>query len=207
MTTSFGPRAPQFYAIRQRRRNAIVRSFVLFGLLLALSLFVSQKAQAASSKPEILRNLGEWRTRIVDQDERTSSAQKKIISSLAANGKVSELDAPLNEIAKHDDDRSELEARRRIVDQIIFSVDTKWNGSNLRGFLEGQLLDLAVTDLSEARQGGWWRFLIQAAVSLKETAEPGADPVKFLEAYMAESGVLEPKPAADVLKTRNYIRD
>ena len=177
-------------------------------------------AATAASRPDVLKSLRDWRTRIIDEDERASANQKKLVVSLSkirfkrnfgdafeSQNADRELETPLSEISKIDDERVELEARRRIVDQIIFAVDTKWSGADLRSFLETQLLDFAVTDLSEPGQGGWWRFLIQAAVSLRETAEPGADPVKFLEAYTSQSGVLQPKSALDVLKSRNYVGD
>lgn len=173
----------------------------------SLGTFAPAEASPAS-KSEALSALRSWRTRLISEDEKSSSAQKKIVTSLARIGLKSEaereLETSLSEISRMDSERVELEARRRLVDQFIFAVDTKWSGSDLRGFLEIQLLDFAVNDLSEPGQGGWWKFLIQAAISLRES-EPGSDPVKFLEAYMNASGVLEPKSAFEVLKTRNYV--
>lgn len=198
---------------------------VAFSLLFAISFAMSFRlpcAQAATSKAAALKELREWRSRILSDDDRASSEQKKIVTNLSrlslravshrdadenvANQIVDqELTKPLDEIGRIDSDRVELDAQRRIVDQLIFAVDTKWSGADLRAFLETQLLDLAVTDLSEPGQGGWWKFLIQASISLREIAEPGCDPVKFLESYTVESGVLEPKSAFDVLKARKYI--
>lgn len=174
-------------------------SLAIFAVLLPAS------AMAGTSKPDVLKNLREWRSRINTDDERSTSAQKQIVKSILTMTVQDNLEAPLSEIARVDSERVELEARRRIVDQLIFMIDTKWNGTDLKGFLENQLLDLAITDLSEPGEGGWWKFLIQASLSLKQTAEPGADPIRFLEAYMGESGVLEPKSALSVLKARSYI--
>ncbi|CAN5645394.1 hypothetical protein BH10BDE1_BH10BDE1_11840 [soil metagenome] len=175
-------------------------------------------ASAETSKPTVLRQLNEWRGRVIADDEKASSEQKKLVlklsqisfkrdlrDALASQIAERDLESPLNDIGRIDDDRVEFEARRRIVDQMIFAIDTKWSGSDLRSFLESLMLDLAITDLSEPGQGGWWKFLIQASISLRETAEPGADPVKFLEAYMVDSGVLEPKSALDLMKSRNYV--
>lgn len=191
-----------------------MKRFDVKNLLLALLMVLETMGLASSafaspaSKSEALTALRGWRARLIAEDEKSSSAQKKIVTSLARlslkQDGERELETSLGEISRVDGDRVELEARRRIVDQLIFAVDTKWSGSDLRGFLEIQLLDFAVNDLSEPGQGGWWKFLIQNAVSLRES-EPGADPIKFLEAYMNASGVLEPKSAFEVLKTRNYV--
>lgn len=199
----------------------------LAGLLIATSVVMGvalpcAQATASNTKATALKELRMWRSRILSDDDRASSEQKKLVVNLSrlslravshrdtdesvANQIVDqELTKPLDEIGRIDSDRVELDAQRRIVDQLIFAVDTKWSGADLRTFLEGQLLDLAVTDLSDPGQGGWWKFLIQASISLREIAEPGADPIKFLEAYMSESNVLEPKSAFDVLKARKYI--
>lgn len=166
------------------------------------------QAAPAITKPDAMKTLRDWRGRIIAEDEAQSSAQRKqinILSTVTLNRDHKDLEAPIVEIDRLDGERVELEARRRIVDQIIFAIDTKWSGSNLKGFIETQLFELAVNDLSDAGQGGWWKFLIQASVSLRETAEPGADPIRFLEYYMNESGVLEPKSAYEIMKLRNYV--
>ncbi len=186
--------------------NAIAR--LVFALVLGTVGSIAFAEASPASKSEALTALRGWRTRIIAEDEKSNSAQKKIVTSLARLSLKGEgereLETALGEISRVDGERVELEARRRLVDQIIFAVDTKWSGSDLRGFLEVQLLDFAVNDLSEPGQGGWWKFLIQMAISLRES-EPGSDPIKFLEAYMNASGVLEPKSAFEVLKTRNYV--
>jgi hypothetical protein len=187
-------------------------------LLLALVASLPQAHAADANKAQTIKALNEWRARLIEDDEKSSAEQKKLTLALstisfkrdlrdAMTSQIAErdLEAPLNNIARIDGERVELEARRRIVDQLIFSIDMKWSGTDLRSFLENLLLDLAITDLSEPGQGGWWKFLIQASISLRETAEPGADPIKFLEAYMTDSGVLEPKSALDLMKSRNYV--
>lgn len=186
--------------------NAILHLILALVLGTMGSLTLAEASPA--SKTEALTALRGWRARLINEDEKSNSAQKKIVTALARISLKSEaereLETSLEEISRVDGERVELEARRRLVDQIIFAVDTKWSGSDLRGFLEVQLLDFATNDLSEPGQGGWWKFLIQAAASLRES-EPGSDPIKFLEAYMNASGVLEPKSAFEVLKTRNYV--
>lgn len=157
------------------------------------------------SKASAIATLRDWRQRLLLADEKSVKTQKDIVTNLSKASAQSDIEAPLSDIAKIDDERVEIEAQRRIVDQLTFAVDTKWSGAELKAFLETQLLDLAITDLSEPGQGGWWKFLIKSSIALREQAEPGADPIRFLEGYMAESTVLEPKPVLDVVKSRTYI--
>jgi Zn ribbon nucleic-acid-binding protein len=176
------------------------------------------RAGAASPKHQALDQLRAWRERILENDRKSQNVQSGHINKLA---KLSlkrdlsnlesleiatlELESPLEEIAKLDLDRWELKAQRQIVDQLVFAVDTKWSGSDLKSFLETTLLELSVTDLADPGQGVWWRFLLQASVSLRESTEPGADPIRYLEGYMAESTVLEPRSALEIMKNKNYV--
>ncbi len=195
-------------------KNCIsARALLLFPVAILFAFACTMVCPSAHAAPTItkadaLKSLRIWRGRVIAEDEAFISSQKKQVSELAVvslKRDNSDVDAPLLEIGRLDGERVELEARRRIVDQIIFAIDTKWSGTDLKGFIGTQLLDLAMNDLSEPGQGGWWKFLIQASISLRETAEPGADPIRFLEYYMTESGVLEPKSAFEIMKMRNYV--
>lgn len=176
------------------------------------------RAGAVSPKHQALDQLRTWRDRILENDRMSQNAQSGQINKLAklslkrdlSNSEslaiaTGELESPLEELAKLDLDRWELKAQRQIVDQLIFAVDTKWSGTDLKTFLETTLLELSVTDLADPGQGAWWRFLLQASVSLRESTEPGADPIRYLEGYMAESTVLEPRSALEIMKNKNYV--
>ncbi len=176
------------------------------------------RASAASPKNQVLDQLRGWRERIIEADRKAQNEQTRHINALAklslkrdfANAESLEiatrdLDTPLEEISKIDLERWEMKSQRQIVDQLIFAVDTKWSGTDIKGFLEMTLMELSTTDLNEPGQGAWWRFLIQASISLREIAEPGADPIRYLEGYMSESSVLEPRSALDLMKNKNYV--
>lgn len=176
------------------------------------------RAGANTPKSRALDQLKAWRERILESDRKTQNSQSEqinILSKLSLKRDLAnpealaiatrDLETPLDEIGKLDFERWELKAQRQIIDQLTFAVDTKWSGSDLKNFLEITLLELAITDLSDPGQGAWWRFLIQASVSLRENAEPEADPIRFLEGYMSESTVLEPRSALDVMKRGNYV--
>jgi hypothetical protein len=176
------------------------------------------RAGAASPKHQALDQLRAWRERILENDRKSQNAQTGAINKLAklslkrdlSNAESLEianleLESPIEEIAELDLDRWELKAQRQIVDQLMFAVDTKWSGTDLKGFLETTLLELSATDLADPGQGAWWRFLLQASVSLRESTEPGADPIRYLEGYMAESSVLTPRSALEIMKNKNYV--
>ncbi len=176
------------------------------------------RAGAASPKNQVLDQLRAWRERVLENDRKSQNAQSAQLNKLAklslkrdlSNSEsleiaTQELESPLEEIGKLDLDRWELKAQRQIIDQLVFAVDTKWSGTDLKGFLETTLLELSITDLNDPGQGAWWRFLMQASISLRESAEPGANPIRYLEGYMAESSVLEPRSALEIMKNKNYV--
>lgn len=176
------------------------------------------RAGAASPKHKALDQLRAWRERILEHDRKSQNALNGHINKLSklslkrdlSNSEsleiaTLELESPLEEISKLDLERWELKAQRQIVDQLVFAVDTKWSGADLKAFLETTLFELSVTDLADPGQGAWWKFLLQAAVSLRESTEPGADPIRYLEGYMAESTVLEPRSALEIMKNKNYV--
>lgn len=184
------------------------------GLVISLPL----AAEASSAKSQAITAIRAWRERVIEQDRKAENAQA---SSLTQASRVSlkrdfsqpqtlevlarEIDGPLERLQALDDERLEFKAQRQILDQLIFRIDSKWSGNNLKGFLETSLLEMAQNDLVEPGNGSWWRFLIQASIALREVAEPGADPLRFLEAYMTESTVLTPKSVLDLMRSQNYV--
>ncbi len=192
---------------------SIVTAVSAVTVVLAMGLLPAKTHAQTPAKTEAIKTLRDWRQRLLQEDEKAIKSQKEIVMSLAKAGvqstaelrAQSDIEPQLNAIENVDIERVEMEAQRRIVDQLTFAVDTKWSGADLKTFLEAQLLDLALVDLSEPGQGGWWKFLIKSSIALRDLSEPGADPIRFLEAYMAESTVLDPKPIGDVVKSRTYI--
>ncbi len=179
---------------------------------------VAQAATAQGPKAQAISALRAWRERVLELDRKAESAQA---ASLTQASRLSlkrdfsqsqtleiltrEIETPLERLQELDDERLELKAQRQILDQLIFRIDSKWNGNNLKAFLETSLLEMAQTDLADPGQGTWWRFMIQASLALREAAEPGADPIRFLEAYMSDSTVLTPKSVLDLLRSQNYV--
>lgn len=169
-----------------------------------------------------VRQLRAVRERLLERDRELQTQMRSTLNQIARMSLSFDLDhgaraadarrrvdQPLDFIQSLDQDRIELDAQRRIVDQLIFALDTKWSGRDLKVFMEIQLMEMASvdldSDLNDPRRGEWWRFLLQASIAMREIAEPNEDPVAFFESYMRFSRVLDPRNAIDFLLERAYV--
>lgn len=174
-------------------------------------------AQAKTQKTQVIATVRQWRDRVLELDRKAQNEQARTlnqVSSLdlrrdlnqpqALENLTRELESPLDRLQELDDERLELKAQRQIIDQLVSRLDSRWGGTDLKGFLVTTFLDLAQNDLVDPGHGTWSRFLVQAALALRDTAEPGADPVRFLENYMSESKVLTPKSVLEIMGSQKY---
>lgn len=207
----------------QTLRSKTIRRSLAVTLLALLGFSTVNEASATTPtalgpKAQAIAAVRGWRERVIELDRKAESAQAESLTQAARLSLkrdfsqsqtldilTREIETPLEKLQELDDERLELKAQRQILDQLIFRIDSKWNGNNLKGFLETSLLEMAQTDLADPGQGTWWRFMIQASLALREAAEPGADPLRFLEAYMSDSTVLTPKPLLELLRSQNYV--
>ena len=169
------------------------------------------------SKAEVVQALRGWRERVMDLNRNAVDAQKAQLKTLASlklkrEQAVQDLMGPMDELETLDTNRLEFESRLKIIDQLIFAVDTnyaklgsRWNSATLASFLETQLMELATTDLAEPGNGSWWKFLIQASIAMREVIEPGEDPIRFLELYTRDSSVMNPKSVIEIRESRRYV--
>lgn len=101
--------------------------------------------------------------------------------------------------------RTELNARREIVDRLIFQIDTKWDGrSPLKNFLTTTFIEMASTDLSDGRDNRLWKEFTYLSMVMREVPEKGDDVVSIFEGYLNFSSVLDPKTPAEFIASRNY---
>ena len=100
--------------------------------------------------------------------------------------------------------RAELNARREMIDRLIFAVDSKYSNQPIQQFLEQQFLEMASTDLSEARDSRMWKAYTYFSIAMREVPEPREDMFNVIESYMNFSNVLDPKTPAEFLASRNY---
>ena len=105
-------------------------------------------------------------------------------------------------------ERDERQARRSVYEQILFQVDSKWTGGTLREFLQGQMLEAAITDASESGSSQstrkLWKLYAHLSVALREAADPREDPIDFIAGYIVYSSALNPKSPALFLEDRSY---
>ncbi len=98
--------------------------------------------------------------------------------------------------------------RQEFLDRLIFQIDVKFNGGELRPFLERALTEMAKTDATSndsrvAPDAGLWKFLKFAADAVRRLPEKRENVLIFLEGYMNRS-VADPIRPEDYLNTRNY---
>ncbi len=94
--------------------------------------------------------------------------------------------------------------RQEFLDRLIFQIDTKFAGGDLRAFLERALTEMAKVDaVSSAVDNGLWKFMKFAADAVRSLPERKENIVSFLEGYMKRS-VSNPVRPDDYLNSRNY---
>jgi hypothetical protein len=148
-------------------------------------------------KSDSLHQLQELRTQNVKRLTEIDSALGKRIDSPQAQDLESDI-----EILKAE--KQEHVLRQEFLDRLIFQIDTKFTGGDLRAFLEHALLDMAKVDATQASRGeGLWRFLKYTADAIHRLPEQKENILAFIEGYMNRS-VSNPMPPQDYLNTRNY---
>ncbi len=101
--------------------------------------------------------------------------------------------------------RSELSARREIVDRLIFQVDTKWTpAQKLQTFLEQTFIEMAAADLADGRDSRLWKAFTYLSMVMREVPEQNEDVVAVFQGYLGFSSLLDPKTPAEFIASRNY---
>lgn len=101
--------------------------------------------------------------------------------------------------------RSELVAKQKFIDQLIFQIDSKWNQQNLRSFLENSFLEMALNEsLGSDPDLQYNQFLIYSSISVREIPEPSEDLISFILAYTNYSSVSSPKSPLGFAAERSY---
>lgn len=93
--------------------------------------------------------------------------------------------------------------RQEFLDRLIFQVDTKFRGGDMKAFLERTLVDMAKVDAVGAGESGLWKFLRYASDAVRRLPEQRENILSFLEGYMNRS-VANPVKPEDFLSSRNY---
>lgn len=93
--------------------------------------------------------------------------------------------------------------RQEFLDRLIFQVDTKFRGGDMKAFLERTLVDMAKVDAIGANESGLWKFLRYASDAVRRLPEQRENILSFLEGYMNRS-VANPVKPDDYISSRNY---
>ena len=103
---------------------------------------------------------------------------------------------------------NEYKQRQYVIDRIIFQIDTKFtNGSNLKIFLEQQLLDMSYTELfnnSNNEDNHVWQFMIDLSIAIREIHNPHENVIDFVKDFLSYSTVSNPKSPFNFLHEGNY---
>ena len=101
--------------------------------------------------------------------------------------------------------RAELNARREVVDRLIFQLDTKWTpAQKLQTFLEQTFIEMAAADLADGRDSRLWKAFTYLSMVMREVPEQNEDVVGVFQGYLSFSSLLDPKTPAEFLASRNY---
>jgi hypothetical protein len=94
--------------------------------------------------------------------------------------------------------------RQEFLDRLIFQIDTKFIGGDLKAFLERSLVDMAKIDAANsAAETGIWKFMKYASDAIRRLPEQKENILSFLEGYMNRS-VVNPVKPEEYISSRNY---
>jgi hypothetical protein len=141
---------------------------------------------------------------LTDMRQENVKRLKEIDQTLSAkieNSSASVVEAEVNGLKEA---RREHSLRQQFLDRLIFQVDTKFIGGDLRDFLEKALIDMAkVEAVSSTTDSNLWKFFKYASDAVRRLPEQKENIVGFLEGYMNRS-VSNPMRPEDYISTRNY---
>lgn len=180
--------------MNRRLSNNLILTLSLVALL-PLSLFAEEKGDS-------LRFLQELRA---ENTKRLDEIRGKVAAKLE-NRTTQNLnqDIQLLKAAQH-----EHSLRQDFLNRLIFQIDSKFHGGDLRNFLEVALVEMAKVDaLSQngeqgSIQTGMWKFLKYSSDAIHKLPEKGENVLTFLEGYMDRS-IANPVTPDEYMNSRNY---
>jgi len=100
--------------------------------------------------------------------------------------------------------KNEHVMREDLLNRLIFQIDTKFGGGDLRAFLEPALLEMAKIDATNSsNHTGLWKFMKFCSEAIRKLPERKENVLAFLEGYMNRS-VSNPITPDEYLAQRNY---
>lgn len=180
----------------------MARALQILCLLLGLSLaspLLAREIRHPEAKAEALRYLQDMRVQNVKRLKEIDDTLRIRIED--SDPATLEFEVNRLKVAK-----LEHSMRQEFLNRLIFQVDTKFGGGDLRVFLERALNEMAKVDATQMNAGaetGLWKFLKFASDAVRRLPERKENILAFLEGYMHRS-VANPIRPEDYLNSRNY---
>lgn len=102
---------------------------------------------------------------------------------------IDQIDA---EIEKLRTERNELAMRQDFLDRMIFQVDSHYNGTDLKQFLEDTLKAMAKVELNSTSEKSIWKFLNYLSLAISKNPEREDRLLAFVEGYMKQTSMIAP---------------
>lgn len=101
--------------------------------------------------------------------------------------------------------RKERILRQDFLDRLLFQIDSKYGGGDLRDFLQNTLLEMSLTEAtSPAGESPLWRFLTYLSLAIKTLPERNENILSFVEGYMEFSTLSHPVRPDQFVSLRHY---
>lgn len=136
-------------------------------------------------------------------DEKLKATRKIQISANDNSQALNHIPDSLRQIKER---KHEYQMRRDFIDQVIFQIDSRWNGENLRSFLENNLLEMASNDVKdEYGSASIAAFSTYLSMALRDLPERNENLVQFIQGYIDYSSLSAPKSPQNYLRERSYL--
>lgn len=175
----------------------------LFKIVLALTLF-SLSSRSWSAEPSTIEIKGDSLRQLQELRKKNVKRLAELDSTLAKKIEDTKAVEVESEVRRLRHEKQEHLLRQEFLDRLIFQLDTKFSGGDLRAFLERALVEMAKIDAASASSSeGLWKFLKYSADAIHRLPEQKENVLAFLENYMNMS-ISNPVLPEKFLATRNY---
>lgn len=149
--------------------------------------------EVKSDSLHYLQNLRSQNVKRLQEIDKTLQKKVEEISGTQVEQEVGNLKAA----------KREHMLRQEFLDRLIFQVDTKFGGGDLKSFLERALVEMAKVDAIGTQEASLWKFLKYASDAMRRLPEQKENVLSFLEGYMNRS-VSNPVRPEEFISSRNY---
>ena len=182
--------------------------FKLLAVRLVIGLLWIPSSSMALDKASVIESLKDLKKKYLSQLEKTDQSIKDLISTgtetIFIYSQNNSKDR-INKIESLRASRKEQVLRVSFLDRLIFIVDSKYEGSELRQFFQNQLSEMAKVDLlSNNENQNMWRQSSSLSLTLKEISELDKNIVSFIGNYLDKSPFNNPIEPKKYLQSHNY---